>query len=129
MNRQRLVTLFRHWGDVEATANLSPLYAVFGHAVANSDELLDLANEALEGQPPPNVLFAAVHSLLATKPDEPLAAYYATLGGHKPADAEAAAHLRQFCRDYRDELLPVIRTRLVQTNEVRRSAILLPAFS
>ena len=129
LDRQRLVTLFRHWGDVEATANLSPLYAVFGHAVAEDGELLDLADEALEGQPPPNVLFAAVHALLATKPGEPLAAYYATLGGEKPADAAAAGHLRQFCRDHREELLPIIRTRLVQTNEVRRSAVLLPVFA
>ena len=129
MDRQRLVTLFRHWGDVEATANLSPLYAVFGHAVAENEELLELANEALEGQPPPNVLFAAVHALLASTPGEPLAAYYATLGGDKPADADAAELLARFCRDYRDELLPVIRTRLVQTNEVRRSAVLLPAFA
>ena len=129
MEHQRLVTLFRHWGDVEAMANLSPLYAVFGHAVAESDELLDLANEALEGQPPPNVLFAAVHALLASKPGEPLAAYYPTLGGDRPADAEAADLLARFCRDYREELLPVIQTRLVQTNEVRRSAVLLPAFA
>ena len=129
MDRDRLVTLFRHWGDIEAEANFSPLYAVFGHAVADDDDLLGLASEALPGQPPPNILFGAVHGLLALRPDEPLAEYYATLGGTRPADIHAAKLLREFCLRRREELLPVIRTRLVQTNEVRRSAILLPAFA
>ncbi|MEO8538281.1 MAG: DUF2332 domain-containing protein [bacterium] len=129
MDRARLVTLFRHWGDVEATANLSPLYAVFGHAVADDDELLDLANEALPGQPPPNVLFAAVHAVLAQSGDEPLREYYASLGGSREADARAAEMLHDFCGRRREELLPIIRTRLTQTNEVRRSAVLLPAFA
>ncbi len=129
MPDDRLGTLFRYWGDVEAMANLSPLYAVFGHAVADDPELLTMAAEALSGQPPPNVLFAAVHALLATHPQEPLAAYYASLGGTKPAGQDAAALLRELCLKYRQDLLPVIRTRLVQTNEVRRSAVLLPAFA
>ena len=85
MDRQRLVALFRNWSDIEAVANLSPLYQLLGNAVAADEELLDLAAEALPGQPPPNVLFAAVHARLAQHLDHPLAAYYATLGGTKPA--------------------------------------------
>lgn len=129
MDHERLVFFFRNWADVEAPANLSPLYAVFGHAVADDPELLAMASEALEGQPPPNVLFGAVHAVLARYPDEPLAGYYASLGGAKQADAAAASLLRTFCLERRDELLPIIRTRLTQTNEVRRSAVLLPAFA
>ena len=128
MDRERIATLFRYWGDVEAAANLSPLYAVFGHAVADRPELLELAAEAQEGQPPPNVLFAAVHFLLARYPEEPLRMYYASLGGTRPADSGAADLLEEFCLRRREELVPIIRTRLTQTNEVRRSAVLLPAF-
>jgi hypothetical protein len=125
----RIRTHFRYWGQVEARANLSPLYEVFGNAVAGDDEVLALAAECREGQPPPNVLFAAVHALLRHYPGHPLAEYYASLGGARAADETAGNLLREFCLAHRDELLPVIRTRLTQTNEVRRSAVLLPAFA
>lgn len=129
MDPERLATSFRRWSEIEAISNLSPLYGLLGHAVASSPELLALANEALPGQPPPNVLFAAVHSLLATMPGEPLAAYYATLGGTAPASTEAIGLFSAFCMAHRERLLPIVRTRLVQTNEVRRSALLMPAFA
>jgi len=129
MDRERLATLFRRWSAVEAVANQSPLYAVLGDVVAGDAKLLALAAEAREGQPPPNILFAAVHLLLAGRPGEPLAQYYRTLGGGREADAEAGSLFREFCLAHRDDLLPLIRTRLTQTNEVRRSALLLPAFA
>ncbi len=129
MERQRLVALFRNWSDIEAVANLSPLYQLLGNAVAADEELLDLAAEALPGQPPPNVLFAAVHARLAQHLEHPLAAYYGTLGGSRAAAPEAVGLFREFCISRRRELLPVVRARLVQTNEVRRSAVLLPAFA
>ncbi len=120
---------FRYWGQVEARANLSPLYEVFGHAVADDDAVLAMAAECRQGQPPPNVLFAAVHALLPHYPENPLRDYYASLGGTKPADEAAGWLLREFCLSHRDELLPMIKTRLTQTNEVRRSAVLVPAFA
>ena len=36
---------------------------------------------------------------------------------------------RDFCIDHRDEIEAIISTRRVQTNEVRRCAALLPAFT
>jgi hypothetical protein len=124
-----LAPLFRRWSEVEAVANLSPLYEVLGHTVVDDTELLALAAEALPGQPPPNILFAAVHALLAGSPDEPLREFYATLGGTRAANATAGVLFADFCRRRREDLLPLIRTRLTQTNEVRRSALLLPAFA
>ncbi|MGE0600164.1 MAG: DUF2332 domain-containing protein [Dehalococcoidia bacterium] len=129
MDLERLTMLFRRWSDIEAIANLSPLYGLLGHAVADNPDLLALSSEALPGQPPPNILFGTVHALLAQKPGEPLARYYATLGGTMPPSSEASRLFTEFCFANRDALLPVIRTRLVQTNEVRRSALLLPAFA
>jgi hypothetical protein len=122
----RLVALFRRWGEIEAVVNLSPLYSLFGFAVAVDPELLELAGEAMPGQAPPNILFAAVHGELAKRREHPLAEYYPSLGGRRAADARAPELFREFCMDHRDNLLPVIRSRLVQTNEVRRSALLLP---
>ncbi len=129
VEQSRLIAAFRRWSEIEAVSNLSPLYGVLGHTVADSPELLALANEALPGQPPPNIIFGAVHALLASNLDDPLAKYYATLGGTLPATAAAGEVFRTFCMSHRDELLPVIRTRLVQTNEVRRSSLLMPAFA
>jgi hypothetical protein len=129
MDQASLVRLFRNWSNVEAVANLSPLYGVLGNFVADSEELLDLANEALPGQPPPNILFAAVHALLAGLHDEPLRDFYASLGGSRPAEPSVGALFLDFCRRHRAELLPIIRTRLTQTNEVRRSSLLLPVFA
>lgn len=129
MDRARLVSLFRNWSSIEAPANLSPLYALLGNAVAEDPDLLDLASRARPGQPPPNVFFAAIHAELRRHPDHPLAAYYRTLGGNRPADSGAVEHLRDFALAHRQDLLPVIGSRLVQTNEVRRSAVLLPAFA
>jgi hypothetical protein len=124
-----LALLFRRWSEVEAVATLSPLYEILGHTVAEDATLLAMAAEARPGQPPPNILFAAVHALLADSPDEPLREFYATLGGTRAASQAAAALFADFCRRRREELLSLIRTRLTQTNEVRRSALLLPAFA
>ncbi|MBK7726756.1 MAG: DUF2332 domain-containing protein [Dehalococcoidia bacterium] len=88
---------FRNWSDIEAVANLSPLYQLLGNAVASDEELLDLAAEALPGQPPPNVLFAAVHARLAQHLEHPLAVYYGTLGGSRAAAPEAVGLFREFC--------------------------------
>jgi len=56
------------------------------------------------------------------------ARFYPSLDGTAPASPEAAPLFREFCLRNRDALLPVIRSRLTQTNEVRRSALLLPGF-
>jgi hypothetical protein len=42
-------------------ADVSPLYERLARGVADDRVLLDIANEALEEQPAPQLLFAAVH--------------------------------------------------------------------
>ena len=46
------------------TADVLPLYERLAHGVADDRVLLDIANEAREEQPAPQLLFAAVHALL-----------------------------------------------------------------
>ncbi len=124
-----LAESFRRWSDIEAVANGSALYERLGHVVADDAEVLALSDGAMPGQPRPNMLFAAVHRLLADDPHADLAEYYATLGGTKAADGRVEGLFREYCLANRERLLPILRSSMVQTNEARRSAVLMPAFA
>lgn len=120
---------FVRWSDIEAVANGSPLYQALGHVVAEHSELLALAEETRPGQPAPNMFFGAVHLLLRAKRSEPLAAYYPDCGGGRLPDGELGPAFVDFCLHHRAEMASILRARTVQTNEVRLSAVLLPAFA
>ena len=123
-----LSTIFRHFGDVEVKDE-SPLYEALCHIVANDESLLDLASFTASGQPPPNLFLGATHYVLAANPDDPLARYYRSFGGEQQPDDTLAPTFRTFCDQHRDELIRLLQVRIVQTNEVGRSACILPAAS
>jgi len=78
--------------------------------------------------PKPNLFLAAVHALLLEGRAHELRRFYPSLGG---ACAEGDAlwpAFRDFCLTHKGELLPLLQSRRVQTNEVARAAVLLPAF-
>jgi len=105
-----------------------PLYAHLARFVAGQEELLALAAHSRPGQAPTLVLFDTVHYLLLREPAHPLARYYISVTDRPAAPQDAAQVFADFCRQHRQELLRLLPTRLVQTNEVRRCALLLPAF-
>lgn len=106
----------------------SPLYEQLSLAIAEDDALLELAAQTRAGQPPPNMLFGAVHYLLLRGTRHPLAAYYPTVGGGEPPGPDAFAAFREFCLSRREPIGHLLATRLTQTNETRRCSYLLPAF-
>lgn len=122
MSAARQFSRYAKW--VEAR---SPLYARLAEAAADDDRLLDIAATAPAGQPEPELLLAAVHSLLLAGRDHPLARYYPTCGGPDAA-ADPAPDFRDFCLANEDRLRSVVSSRRCQTNDVGRSAVLLPAF-
>jgi len=126
--RKDLIDYFRYFADHHAF-QLSPLYAKFSHHIADSDYLLNLANKATFGQPAANLIFAAVQYLLADKyQNDPLAEYYDTLGGNRSDDeGDPCVLFEAFIRAHEDVLLSLISTRITNTNEIGRCAILLPA--
>ena len=130
--RDRLARLFENFA-IHGTDGISPLYSRLTRVVASDSASLDLAAHAPR-EPIPNLLFAAVHYLLLKGVRHPLAAYYASVvnahgaGEAAPADDDAVLHFRDFCRQYRQEIIELLQTRLVQTNEVNRCTALLPAF-
>src|SRR6185436_15630735 len=58
-----------------------------------------------------------------------LAAYYASLGGSLLPAPRAGELFAAFCAAHRAAIVEILHTRIGQTNEGRRSALLLPAFA
>ncbi len=113
----------------EECRGYSPLYEQLAMGLAADAELLRLAAQAPPGQPVPNLLLGAVHYLLYQQPATPLASYYPSLTATPQPIQEAYPAFRDFCLARQAEIVDIMRTRRVQTNEVRRCACLMPAFS
>jgi hypothetical protein len=105
----------------------SPLYERLARGISDDPELLAMAAHARRGQPVPLLFLAAVHFLLLKGTPHPLAGFYSSLTT-RPRSGDPFPAFRAFCFDYRDSILELIATQTVQTNEVKRSACLLPAF-
>lgn len=123
---------FRRFAEHECTGRVgspSPLYEHLSLGIAEDPELLALAENTQDNQPTPNLFFAAVQYLLFGHPEEPLAHWYPSIGaGTIPIDDDTYSSFHEFCQKYESEILHLITTQRVQTNVVRRSACLLPAF-
>lgn len=109
--------------------HVSPLYERLSLGIAGDPELLAIAAQAPPGQPVPNLLLATVHFLLLRGAQHPLAAFYPSLSPGIPRSADPYPSFRAFCLEHRAEMLGLLSTHLVQTNEVRRCGCLLPAFA
>ena len=119
---------FHYWGRIEAPPMDSPLYSELGYGVALDPEILAIAACTGPNQPAPNNLFAAVQYLLLRGADHPLRAHYPHLSGRERPMTPAFPAFRDFCLSHREELETLVATRRTQTNAVRRSAALRPAF-
>ncbi len=124
---RRLSQAFVEYAD-EAARGGEPLYAALSTAISGDREMLGLANRARIGQPVPNLLFASVHYLLLKGAQDALREYYPNLAESPLPSEDAFQAFRAFCLAHREAVQALLRDRLVQTNEVRRSAMLVPAF-
>jgi hypothetical protein len=107
----------------------TPLYHLLCLYIAEDQALLELAADTSMGQPPPNMLFAAAHYLLIGEPSHELARFYPNLGGNELPEAETFDIFRRFCLERAELMRPLLAERITQTNEVRRCALLFPAFA
>ncbi|HVV66376.1 MAG TPA: DUF2332 domain-containing protein [Rhizomicrobium sp.] len=120
-----------YWNYFAEEARLAgaPLYARLAEGVAGDDSLQALANNARQGQPPANLLFAAVHFLLLRGAAHPLRRHYANLAaGAPPPDEDPFPLFADFCARHEESLCALIRARVTNTNEVGRSATLAAGF-
>ena len=102
----------------------SPLYERISRAVAGDRDLL----ERLRATPPsaqlPPALLAAVHYLVLSGADHPLAELYAGR-----AEGDPGPHFLDFCRDHWDDVDDLLSTRHIQTNDCGRSALIAPGLT
>jgi hypothetical protein len=104
----------------------SEFYATICEGISGSDDLKALAARGRPGQPHANLILAAVHFLLLRGAEHPLRAYYADLGGGETENPYPV--FEDFVAQHRDAVAQLIETRITNTNEVGRSAVLHPGF-
>ena len=120
---------WRFWSEDVRRAGCE-LYARLARGIGTDAKLKAIAAQARKGQPPANLILAAVHFLLLRGADHPLKKFYPTLGGHtEQTDLEQAfPEFRDFVLAHEDAIGSLIRTRVTNTNEIGRSALLHAGF-
>jgi hypothetical protein len=119
-------TAFRWFAD-KVFGGRSALYAHLARAIADDPTLWDLVALIPPGQPAPNMLFGAVHDRLLAGVTHPLAVFYPSVGGDQLVSNETYPAFVAFCEQEAEAIRPILATRTLQTNEVGRSALWLPA--
>ena len=115
---------FQTFAQAEA-ATSSPLYEFLSYKIADDEELLEVIRYIPKTQPKPNLFFAAVHYLLM-QVEDPLRNYYPSLTANPLPFHESYPLFKSFALKYQQQLKQIFQQKLVQTNEVRRSAYLYP---
>lgn len=115
------------WFADKHAVTLSPLYShLAGHA-ADDDEVAGLLTATDAESADATLLFAAVQRVLQAEPFHELTNYYPALGGSYGPDGGTWPLFRAFVLERADRVRELIATRVTQTNEVRRAALLYPA--
>ena len=114
-------------GDAKRTG--SPLYARLAEGIGGDSDLKALAARARKGQPPANMILGAVHFLLLRGADHPLKRFYPTAGGTEYVEGDDPFPLfADFVARHRSAIERLIESRVTNTNEVGRSAVLHAGF-
>lgn len=128
MDIRLLSETFRRFAVTECRGS-SQLYEYLSIEIAEDKEMLELAAYAKEGQPVPNLLLGVVHYLLLKGKNHNLKDFYPSIVTTPKSVDESYATFQDFCIKYMNEIIPLLKTRFVQTNEVRRCSYLFPTFS
>ena len=120
---ETLSNTFRHFAETECRGS-STLYEHLSLSIAEDEKLLALAAHSSQGQPVPNLFFAAVQYLLLQGQFESLSQFYPSLTDNAHSPEAAYPAFRKFCLKSAATLQHLLTTRRVQTNEVRRSTYL-----
>ena len=127
-DRKALADAFRLFAEIECHGS-SLLYEQLSYSVAADEEMLSLAAHASQGQPVPNLLFAAAQFLLFQDQPSDLSRFYPNLAATVERADQAFPAFREFCLQNQAGMIHLLETRRVQTNEVRRCSYLMLAFS
>ncbi|MBS1704006.1 MAG: DUF2332 domain-containing protein [Armatimonadetes bacterium] len=105
----------------------SELYQNLSVRIAQDEDMLGLAAASREGQPEPNMLFGAVQYMLLTGKTNPLSRYFPSITMTPESPDMAFPAFRKFALQHQGEIEDLLGSKLVQTNEVQRSAYIFPA--
>jgi hypothetical protein len=112
------------WFADTSCRGYSPIYDQVSRAVSRNRDVLALIREAPPAAHQPTVLLAAVHFLLLGGLQHPLAEVYAGRSQVDPGPLFC-----ELCLSHRSDVLEIMATRRIQTNEVGRSALIGPALT
>lgn len=113
----------------EARRGKSPLYEQLALGIGADPVLVALAMRKKDSQPPANILLGAVHLLLLQGTDHPLADHFPSVRPGATPSGDPVALFADFARAHEAALAPIVENGVTNTNEVGRSATLLPAFA
>ncbi|WP_329787706.1 DUF2332 domain-containing protein [Lentzea sp. DG1S-22] len=111
----------------EEAAAISPLYEHLASRAAADPEVAALLTAASEDNATGELLLAAAHRLVQAEPFHQLSNYYPSLGGTYGADESTWPLFREFLLERGDRVRALVSSQVIQTNEVRRAALLYPA--
>ncbi len=117
---------WRRFAAIAAEGDDCPLYAALARRIAEDGDIQALAALAQPGQPPSNLLFAAVHFLLLGGARHSLARFYPHLTQEPtpPVDETAWADFRSVLRQEEQAIAALVAGRVTNTNEVLRCTYL-----
>ncbi|MCM3736797.1 DUF2332 domain-containing protein [Bacillus cytotoxicus] len=127
MNTTQLSERFKNFAKLECRGS-SELYEYLSVKISEDEELLELCMNSREGQPVPNLLLGAVHYLLLKGEEHVLKEYYPSITNNPREIEDSFVYFKDFCQVYKAEIISLLKSKLVQTNEVRRCAYLYPIF-
>ncbi len=119
-----VTTRFREFADISRPR--APLYARLSEAIAQDLPTARLLLHAPAEQRLPVLLFACVHALLLEHRDHPLARWYPNLATGAPPAGDPWPTFRTYCATHEPVLAGMLASRTTQTNEVGRTAVMLP---
>ncbi|MGP4040953.1 DUF2332 domain-containing protein [Gracilibacillus sp. D59] len=127
MNINLLSEKFKCFAITECKGS-SRMYEYLSFKLAEDKNLLELTMHTRKGQPVPNLLFGAVHYLLLKGTDHKLKEFYPSVVQNPRSVEESFDYFKDFCSQFKDEIILILKNKIVQTNEVRRCSYLYPTF-
>ena len=125
----KVAGIFRFLAEVEFPG-YSHLYELLATRIADELWIPALISQHNRSSFAAVLFLDCVRELTLAEPDQPLALRYEAIAdGADALDPDPWPLFRQLVAERRDELATLLETRSIQTNEVGRSAALLPAFT
>ncbi len=126
----RLAQQYRDYARFELTTHGSPIYAAICARLADDEPIGGLALRAAPGFRTPLILLAAVHHLLLDGLRHPLAEWYPSLAetDARPIDDGLYPAFAGLVAAHGEQVGELVATHTTQTNEARRTVLLVPPF-